>query len=260
MSVREWLAAKELFYFLAWKEIKVRYKQTFLGVAWALLQPLLTMTLFTLLFSSTFPSPAGAPYSLFALAGLIPWIYISAGVNFSSTCLIGEANMIKKVHFPLIALPLSKIFAGLLDLMISFALFLIFAMALSYPLSPKLLLFPLWMGFAFVAAAGPALYLSALTALYRDVRYVIPFLIQVWMFASPIAYPSTLIQEKWLSLYCLNPLVCVIELFRWMALGEPLLALLPLSGWVLSASSTLLFFLYGLYFFRQTELELADVL
>jgi lipopolysaccharide transport system permease protein len=248
---------RELLYFLTWREIKVRYKQTALGAAWAIIQPLFTMLVFSLFFGRLAKVPSdGIPYPLFTLAGLIPWTFFSNGLTQSSNSLVSSANLISKVYFPRLTIPLSAVLSGVVDFAISFILLV--GMMAFYRQAPPLrcLYLPAFFFMAFVTALGVGLWLSALNVEYRDVRYTVPFLTQFWMFATPIAYPSSMLHGIWRTLYGLNPMVGVVEGFRWALLGTntapgPMIAV--------SSIASVLILVGGVFYFRRMEKTFADV-
>ncbi|MDW8129035.1 MAG: ABC transporter permease [Bryobacterales bacterium] len=220
LKLRELWEYRELLYFLTWRDIKVRYKQTVLGAAWALLQPFMTMVVFSLFFGRLARIPSdGLPYPIFALAGLVPWQFFAYGLNQASNSLVGSANLIKKVYFPRLIIPLSSVLAGAVDFALAFGLLV--AMMLYYGVAPgwNALWLPAFFLLSFVTSLGVGLWLSALNVEYRDVRYLVPFLVQFWMYATPIAYPSSLLREPWRTVYGLNPMAGVVEGFRWALLG-----------------------------------------
>lgn len=248
---------RELLFFLTWREVKVRYKQTAIGAAWALLQPLLNMLIFSLFFGRLAKMPSeGVPYPIFSLAGLVPWTFFVNGLTQASNSLVGSANLITKVYFPRLAIPISSILSGLIDFAIGFVLLLV--MMASYGIVPslKLLWLPFLLVLAVITALGVGLWLSALNVEYRDVRYVVPFLTQFWMFATPIVYPSSLLHEPWRTVYGLNPMVGVVEGFRWALLDAG-----PAPGAMLGASTAtaVVLLVTGLYYFRRMERTFADV-
>src|ERR1700722_390277 len=214
---------RELIYFFVWRDIKIRYKQTAIGAAWAVLQPLLTMLVFTLFFGRLAHLPSGGlPYPIFYYSALLPWMYFAASLQNATSTIVENQRLITKVYFPRLALPLSSVLSGLVDFGISFLMFI--AIMVYYRIRPTaaMLWFPAFLLLVILVALGVGLWLSALNAIYRDVRYVVPFLVQFWLFASPVAYPSSLVPEKWRWLYGLNPMAGVIEGFRWsLAGGEP---------------------------------------
>lgn len=248
---------RELLLFLVWRDVKVRYKQTALGAAWAVLQPLLTMVVFTLFFGRLGRIPSdGVPYELFAFAALVPWNFFANGLQQSSQSVVAQSNLLKKVWFPRLAIPVSTILSGVVDFAIAFAVLL--AMMLCYGVVPgaaALALLPLLL-LALSTCLGAGLWLSALNVRYRDVRYVVPFLAQLWMFATPIAYPASLVPERWRPLLGLNPMAGVVEGFRWALLGTtaapgPTIAVSALAAAAMLAG--------GALYFRRTERTFADV-
>jgi lipopolysaccharide transport system permease protein len=249
---------RELIYILVWRDIKVRYKQTALGAAWAMFQPLATMLIFTAVFSYAGKiSSDGLPYPIFLYAGLLPWFYVSQALGRSATSLVGEAPLISKVYFPRLILPLSGTIAPLLDLLLAFAVFL--GLMAWYGMAPtwRLVTLPLFMGLALLIALSGGVWLSAMNVKYRDVGHVIPMFIQLWMFVSPIIYPVSAVPESWRPLYSLNPVVSVIEGFRWALLPgfEP-----DFSAVAWSLSIVMAIFLGGLIYFRSMERTFADLI
>jgi lipopolysaccharide transport system permease protein len=247
---------RELLYFLVWRDVKVRYKQTVLGAAWAIIQPFFTMVVFSLFFGRLAKIPSdGVPYPIFSYAALLPWNYFAQSLSQSSDSLVGSANLIRKVYFPRLVMPISGVLAGLVDFAIAFTVLL--GMMVYYGIRPTvgMLLLPLFMVLAMVTALGVGMWLSALNVQYRDVRYVVPFLIQVWLFATPVAYPSSLLGEPWRTIYGVNPMVGVVEGFRWALLGtNPPGAMIGGSALVL-----LVLLVAGAFYFRRMETTFADV-
>jgi lipopolysaccharide transport system permease protein len=248
---------RELLYFLVWRNIKVRYKQTALGAAWAILQPVLTMLVFTLLFGRLAKVPSdGIPYPVFALTALLPWQLFAFALTESSNSLVGSQNLITKVYFPRLVIPLSSILAGLVDFAISFCALLVMMIYYRVMPSKAVVWLPAFLLLALATALSIGLWLSALNVKYRDVRYTIPFMTQFWLLATPVAYSSSLIPEPWRKWYGLNPMAGVVEGFRWALLGTsggvgPLL-------WV-SLAAVLLLLTGGLFYFRRTESTFADI-
>ena len=247
---------RELVYFFVWRDVKIRYKQTALGVAWVLLQPLLTMLTFTIFFGRLAKLPSdGLPYPVFYLAAVVPWAYFSNALLAITNIVVENQRVITKVYFPRLVLPFSAALSGLLDFCIGFLVLVIFT--LSYGIRPSfsVLFLPLFLLLAVITVLGVGLWLSALNALYRDVRYLIPFLVQFWMLASPVAYPSSLVPERWRWLYGLNPMAGVIEGFRWAITGR-----VASPGPVLYVSIAIVCVLVfgGLLFFNRMEGEIAD--
>lgn len=247
---------RELLFFLVWRDVKVRYKQTALGVAWIILQPLLTTFIFTILFGRLLNVPTGdIPYPVFALAGLIPWQYFAGSLTRSSTSLVSSANLITKVYFPRLIIPMSGVFGGLVDFGVGLILLLV--VMLFYGITPTIaiLTLPLFLLLAMATALGFGLWLSALNVQYRDINYLVPFLVQIWLFVTPVAYGATLIPEQYRWLLGLNPMTGVVEGFRWALLGtDP-----PGPLFALSTVITTLVLISGLFFFRRTERTFADI-
>lgn len=248
---------RELLYFLTWRDIKVRYKQTVLGAAWAIIQPFFTMVVFSLFFGRLAGIPSdGIPYPIFAYAALVPWSFFAGGLNNSANSLVGSANLLTKVYFPRLAIPLATVLAGVIDFILAFMVLL--GMLLFYGMAPtvNLVWLPLLVLLALVTALGVGLWLSALNVQFRDVRYTIPFLTQFWLFATPIAYPSTLLAEPWRTIYGINPMVGVVEGFRWALLGTETA---PGPMILVSALAALGLLVSGAYYFRRMEKSFADV-
>ncbi|HEY6329366.1 MAG TPA: ABC transporter permease [Blastocatellia bacterium] len=248
---------RELLYFLTWRDIKVRYKQTALGAAWAIIQPFFTMLLFSLFFGRLAKVPSdGIPYPVFSFAALVPWTFFANGLSQSSNSLVGSSNLIKKVYFPRLAVPISTVFSEAVDFGLAFSVLLL--MLLKYRITPgiNVLWLPLFLLLALVTSLGVGLWLSALNVQFRDVRYVVPFLTQFWLFATPVAYPSSMLSEPWRTVYGLNPMAGVIEGFRWALLNT---GTHP-SGIIAASSAAALFILIsGAFYFRRMERTFADV-
>ncbi len=248
---------RELLYFIVWRDIKIRYKQTAIGAAWAVLQPFLTMLVFSLFFGKLAHVPSeGLPYPIFYYSALLPWMYFAAALQNATNAIVENQRVITKVYFPRVALPLAAVLASLVDFGVSFLMFV--ALMIYYGIHPTAaaIWFPAFLLLAVLTALGVGLWLSALNAIYRDVRYVMPFVIQFWMFASPVAYPSSLVPEKWRWLYGLNPIAGVIEGFRWSLAGH---GSPPGSMMAVSAAVVLLILLGGLAYFQHMETTVADV-
>ena len=257
LQLRELWHYRELLFFLAWRDVKVRYKQTALGIAWAVLQPLLGMVVFTVFFGRLAKVPSdGIPYPLFSYSALLAWQLFANSVTESSASVVVNERLITKVYFPRLAIPMSSILAGLVDFAVAFIL-LIGLMAY-YGTHPgwRILMLPLFIMFELATALGVGLWLSALNVQYRDVRYTVPFLVQFWMFASPVVYSSTLVPTRWRPLYGLNPMAGVVEGFRWALLGKQ-----PAPGAMFAVSSLVVTVLLvsGLYYYRRMEKNFADV-
>jgi len=257
VDLGELVAAHELLYFLVLRNLKLRYKQTALGAAWAVLQPLLAMGIFTVVFGRLARLGSdGLPYPVFALAALVPWTYFSTSLTQAGNSLVDQHQLLTKVYFPRLLLPLAAVLAGLVDLGIAFVLLIIVLVWYGIEPSIRLLTLP---GFALLAAASalaPGIWLAALNVRYRDVRHVIPFLVQIWLFVTPVAYSTGLIPERWRALYQLNPMVAVVNGFRWM-IGSG--AHLSASGLAISLIALAVLLTAGLYFFRRMEHSFADV-
>jgi lipopolysaccharide transport system permease protein len=257
LDLRELWRYRELIFFLTWRDIKVRYKQAILGVSWALLQPLLTVLIFTMIFGILLKTPSqNLPYPLFALSALLPWQLFATALQRSSVSLVGNANLITKIYFPRLAIPLSTVFAALVDFLVSFLVLLgVMIYYRHWPSLNNLWLLPIIL-LALLTALAVGLWLSALNVQYRDVQHMVPFIIQVWMYASPIVYPIDIIPAgPWRLLYGLNPMVGVIQGFRWALLGtEP-----PDMTMLISAGVVLILLVSGLYYFRRMEKTFADI-
>lgn len=256
-DLRELWAYRELLFFLVWRDVKVRYKQTALGASWAILQPFATMVVFSLFFGRLAGMPSdGVPYPVFAYAALVPWTFFAGGLSLSSTSLVGSQNLLKKVYFPRMAIPLAAVLSGLVDFALAFAVLL--GMMLYYGIVPGAevaWLAPL-LALAFCTSLGVGFWLSALNVRYRDVAYVVPFLVQFWLFATPIAYPSSLLEEPWRTVYGINPMVGVVEGFRWALLGTDTA---PGGVVLVSSVAALALLAGGALYFRRMERTFADV-
>jgi lipopolysaccharide transport system permease protein len=250
-------AYRELLYFLTWRDVKVRYKQTAIGAAWAVLQPLLAMVVFSIVFGVLMRVPSdGLPYPVFAYVALLPWTFFSTALTRASASLVNDAALITKVYFPRLLLPVSAVLAMTLDFSIAFVLLL--AMMAWYGIVPgmALLTLPLFLMLAFLTALGCGLWLAALNVRYRDIAHVTPFLIQIWFFLTPVAYPASIVPERWRALYGLNPMTGVVEGFRWALLDAPAP---PEATMAISTAVVALLFVGGLFFFRRMEHAFADV-
>jgi lipopolysaccharide transport system permease protein len=257
LRLRELWSYRELLYFLIWRDIKVRYKQTVLGIAWAIIQPFMTMVVFSIFFGRLVKVPSdGIPYPIFAYAALIPWTFFSNALSQVSSSLVSSANLIKKVYFPRLALPIASALSGVVDFAIAFIVLLL--MMLYYGIMPTVhvLWLPLFLALGLVSALGVAIWLSAMNVQFRDVRFIVPFLTQVWLFATPVAYPSSLLSEPWRTLYGLNPLAGVVEGFRWALLGADTA---PGPMIIVSTLTALVMLISGAYYFRRMEKTFADV-
>ncbi len=258
MNLKELWAYRELLYFLTWRDVKVRYKQTFLGIAWAILQPLLTMLVFTIFFGKLAGIEAkteGIPYPIFVYAGLMPWTFFSNAITTSGNSLVNNANLITKVYFPRLVIPAAAVMAGLVDFTIAF--FLMIGMMFYYgvPTSRQLLLFPVLVVLTTLLAIAMGMWLSALNVKYRDIRHALPFIVQLWMFVSPIIYPSSSVPENWRWLLALNPMTGIIEGYRSSLFSKPI----NWSALGISAIITLVMMVYAAYSFRKMEKDFADI-
>ncbi len=257
LKLRELWEYRELVYFFIWRDIKVRYKQTALGAAWAIIQPFFMMVVFSLFFGRLAKIPSdGVPYPIFSFTGLVPWTFFAHGLSASSNSLVGSANLIKKVYFPRLALPIATVLSGFVDFAVAFTVLV--GMMLYYGIVPtvNVLWLPCFMLLATVTSLGVGLWLSAMNVKYRDIRYTVPFITQFWLFSTPIAYPSSLLSEPWRTFYGLNPMVGVVEGFRWALLGtetNPGLILIASSGAALAV------LIGGAFYFRRMEKTFADV-
>ena len=256
LRLREVWEYRELLYFFVWRDVKIRYKQTVIGIAWVILQPLLTMGVFTLFFGRLAKLPSqGLPYPVFYFAALVPWMYFSYALQSATNVVVENQRVITKVYFPRLVLPFSAVLSGLVDFAIGFVVLVI--LTLGYGIRPTIaaMWLPLLLLLAILTALGVGLWMSALNALYRDVRYVMPFVVQFWMFASPVAYPSALLPERWRWLYGLNPMAGVIDGFRWALTGhgQP-----PGAVMLASAAMVAVVLVGGLFFFQRMEGTVAD--
>ncbi len=248
---------RELVYFLTWRDVKVRYKQTALGAAWAIIQPFFTMVVFSLFFGKLAKIPSdGVPYPIFAYTALVPWTFFANALTQSSNGLVQNANLLKKVYFPRLAIPISNVVSGCVDFVLAFIVLL--GMMFYFGMVPtwNVVWLPLLLLLALVTSLGVGLWLSALNVEFRDVRYVVPFLTQFWMFCTPIAYPSSLLPEKWRVVYAVNPMVGVVDGFRWALLGADTA---PGSTLVVSSIVAVALLIGGAFYFRRMEKSFADI-
>jgi lipopolysaccharide transport system permease protein len=253
---RELWESRELLYFLILRDVKVRYKQTVLGVAWAVLQPLFTMIVFTIIFGRFAKIPSdGLPYGLFVFAGLLPWTFFSNNINQASMSLLNQQSLLTKIYLPRLFIPASAIGSGLIDLMVSFLVFGALMIYYGVGVSPKVLILPLLVLLTAAASLGVGLALAALIVTYRDFRYVVPFLVQSWMYLSPVIYPVSIVPKRWQPLLALNPMAGIIDGFRSALLGLPW----NTTTLIISSCSSLVLLIYGLFYFRKTERSFADV-
>lgn len=253
---RDLWAYRELLFFMVWRDVKVRYRYTLLGILWALLQPLLTMMMFTVIFGRLAKMPSeGQPYALFALAALAPWTYFSTAVTNGANALVGSEHLISKVYFPRLLIPASAVVTPLVDLVVTLGLLAAALIWYGAAPGPRIAVLPLFIGLGALTALATSLWLSALNVLYRDVRFVLPFLLQFWMIASPVIYPASAIPEPWRLVYALNPMVTVIEGFRWTVLGTTVWP--PMA--IVSVTTMVLALVTGALYFRRMEGRFADV-
>jgi len=258
LKLRDLWEYRELLYFLTWRDIKVRYKQTVLGAAWAIIQPFFTMVVFSLFFGKLAGIPSdGIPYPIFSFAALVPWTFFSNALSQSAASLVGSSRLITKIYFPRLTIPIAAVLSGVVDFLLAFIVLL--GMMLFYGITPTInvIWLPFLLVLALVTALGVGLWLSAMNVQFRDVRYAVPFMVQAWMFASPIAYPSSLLDEPWRTLYGINPMVGVVEGFRWALLGT---ATAPGPIIVVSSLASLALLVSGAFYFRRMEKTFADVI
>lgn len=253
---------RELIYFLTWRDLKVRYKQTVLGFTWVILQPLINMVVFTILFGQLLKVPTdGIPYPIFSFAALLPWLYFAGSLTRSSTTLVGSANLISKVFFPRMVIPIAGVLSGIVDFLVS--LIVLIGMMLFYKIIPtwNLLLLPVFLFLAMLTALGFGLWFSALNVRFRDVNHLVPFIIEIWKYATPVIYGATLIPERFRFLLGLNPMTGVVEGFRWAILGSKYVESFdPGPLFFISISITLVVLISGVIFFRNTERTFADII
>jgi lipopolysaccharide transport system permease protein len=257
LGLRELWEYRDLFYFFIWRDLKVRYKQTILGALWAIIQPFFTMVVFSLFFGKLAKVPSdNLPYPIFAYSALVPWTFFANALQLGSNSLVLNADMLKKIYFPRMIMPVATVLAGLVDFFLAFVLLL--GMMFFYGFVPKLntLFLPLFLLLALITSMGVSLWLSAMNVQFLDVRYTVPFIIQAWLFITPIAYPSSLLSEPWRTLYGINPMAGVVEGFRWALLGTN-----TAPGLIVLASSLVAMGLMasGVYYFRRMEKNFADV-
>jgi len=250
---------RELFWFLSWRDILVRYKQTAIGVAWSVIRPFLTMIVFTVIFGKLAKLPSeGVPYPIMVFAAMLPWQFFSNSLSECSNSLITNANLLTKVYFPRLVVPASAVIVSLVDFFISFAILALLMIWYGFLPDWRIITLPLFLGLAFAASFGFGLWFAALNVKYRDFRYVVPFIVQFGLYVSPVGFSSSVVPEKWRLLYALNPMVGVIDGFRWAILGGKAPIYWP--GFWLSTALTILVFLLGVRYFRDTERAFADVI
>jgi lipopolysaccharide transport system permease protein len=251
---------RELFRVLAWRDLAVRYKQTVIGAAWAVIRPFITMVVFTVIFGriAKLPSDGTAPYPLMVFAGMLPWTFFSSGLSEASNSLIGNANLISKVYFPRLIVPTATVVVAFVDFLIAFSMLIVLMAWYQYAPSWRMLVLPAFIVLAFLASMGPALWITALNVKYRDFRYIVPFIVQFGLYVSPVGFSSSVIPEKWRLLYSLNPIVGVIDGFRWCILSGQSAVYLP--GLAMSAFIAAFFLWFGIHRFRKMENSFADLI
>ncbi len=253
---------RELIYFLTWRDLKVRYKQTLLGFTWVILQPVINMVVFTVLFGQLLQVPTdGIPYPIFSFAALLPWLYFASSLTRSSTTLVGSANLISKVYFPRMVIPIAGVLSGLVDFLVS--LIVLIGMMLAFKIIPtfNLLLLPVFLFLALLTALGFGLWLSALNVRFRDINHLVPFIIEIWKYATPVIYGSTLIPERFRFILGLNPMTGVVEGFRWAILGSKYVENFdPGPLFIFSITITIVVLISGIIFFKNTERTFADII
>lgn len=256
LSPRDLWLYRDVAWQLAVRDVKVRYRQTGLGITWAVLQPLLMMLVFTLFLGHLAHIPSGGlPYAVFALAGLVPWTYFANSLTVGADSLVNNSALVSKIYFPRIFIPAGVVMAGLIDFGVGFLVLIVFVLAYGVALTVKVLAVPLFVGLAVAAALGVTSGLAAVNVRYRDVRYAVPFVVQLWLFATPVAYPTTLLGEPWRTILSINPMVGVIDGFRWAVLG-----LSPHWGQIaISGASSLSLLVLGLAYFSRVERHFADI-
>jgi lipopolysaccharide transport system permease protein len=249
---------RELLYFFVWRDIKVRYKQTVLGASWAIIQPFFTMVIFSLFFGRLANVPSdGLPYPIFSYAALVPWTFFSNGVMQAANTLVSNSNMVKKVYFPRLAMPIASVLAGLVDFVLAFIVLIIMMAFFQIFPTYNVIWLPFFLLLALITSLGVGFWLSAMNAQFRDVRYIVPFMLQAWLFLTPIAYPSSLLDEPWRTIYGLNPMAGVVEGFRWALLGSET-APGPIT--IVSTVVAIIVLISGLFYFKRMERTFADVL
>jgi lipopolysaccharide transport system permease protein len=252
---------RELFYILAWRDVKVKYKQTVIGVLWSVIRPLLTMLVFTVIFSriAKLPSEGLAPYAIMVYAGMMPWQFFASALTECSNSLITNSNLISKVYFPRLIVPASTVIAGFVDFLISFIILFFLMIFYRFSPPPQILLLPLFLIFVFLTSFSLGLYFAAVNVKYRDFRYIIPFIVQLGLYISPVGFSSSIVPEKWRTWYNLNPMVGVIDGFRWCITGGPFTKELATSMGM-SFSLTLIIMIFAVLYFRKTEKKFADII
>ena len=256
LRLKEFWEFRELLYFLTWREIKVRYKQTAIGAAWAIIQPLFTMLIFSLFFGRLAKIASdGVPYPVFSLAGLVIWTFFANGLSLSASSLVVNANLVSKIYFPRLTVPVAAVLSGLVDLLITLMMLLVFMLFNGIHPGLRMLWLPAFLLLAACTSLGAGLWMAALNVEYRDVRYIVPFLIQLWMFGSPVAYPSSYLHEPWRTVFAINPMVGAVEGFRWALLGT---SYTPGAMSAVSAAVAAILIVSGAFYFRRMERTFAD--
>lgn len=259
LNLRDLWIYRELVFFLTWRDLKVRYKQSVLGVLWAIIKPFMAMVVFTIFFGNLAKMPSdGMPYPIWSYTGLLPWEFFAAALSVSARSMLTSGSMVSKIYFPRIIVPLSSVFANLVDFLIAFVILI--GMMFFYKITPtiNMVWLPAFMLLAVITALGVGLWFSALLVMYRDINYMLPFITQLWMFVSPVVYASSSVPEQWRVLYSLNPMAGVVEGFRWALLGTQQ-SISPLMI-AISAGISLTLFISGLFFFRRMERVFADMI
>jgi lipopolysaccharide transport system permease protein len=257
LGLKEIWSYRELLYFLVWRDVKVRYKQTALGAAWAIIQPFFTMIVFSLFFGGLAKIPSnGVPYPIFSFAALVPWTFFANGMSLAANSLVSSSQLVSKVYFPRLLVPSATVLSGLIDFVLAFVVLI--GMMLVYGIAPtaRIVYLPLFLLLALIASLGAGLWLSAINVQFRDVKYVVPFLAQFWLFITPIAYPSSLLSEPWRTIYGLNPMAGVVEGFRWALLNTDTD---PSGITLMSSVAAVVMLVSGAYYFRRMERTFADV-
>ncbi len=259
-SLKELWQYRDLFFFLAWRDFKVRYKQTIIGALWAFLRPLLTMIVFTIIFGKVagLPSQGDAPYAIMVFSAMLPWYFFSSSFGDGSNALVANSSMISKVYFPRIIIPISTLFVNLVDLGISFVILLILMIYYQFAPSTNIVFLPLFLLLAIAFTIALTLWMSALNVKYRDIRYIVPFIIQFGLYVSPVGFSSEVITNKWRIIYSLNPMVGVIDGFRWCIIGKAANFYWP--GFIISIAFTIFLLISGYLFFSNTERKFADII
>jgi len=250
---------RELFYFLAWRDIMVRYKQTVIGIAWSVIRPFLTMVIFTVIFGNIAKLPSnGVPYPILVFAAMLPWQFFSTSLTESSSALLSNASMLTKIYFPRLIMPSSAVIVCLVDFLISFCMLLILMVWFHFIPTWRILTLPFFLLLALITSLGVGLWLSALNVKYRDFRYIVPFIVQFGLYISPVGFSSNIVPEQWRFLYSLNPMVGVIDGFRWAILGNSASIYWP--GFLISCVLSVLLITFGVWYFRKTEHSFADII